>query len=135
MLSRNLGEAYKKGLHFMSNLYERIHSLCDERGINITQMCKESGASRGSLTDLKSGRKQDLSLKTLTKIADYFGVSVDFLTREENAPTENGGRAVSDEEIMFALFGGKGNITMEMYEEVKEFARFVQQREEAKNKK
>ena len=135
MLPRNLGEAYKKGLRFMSNLYERIYSLCDERGINVTQMCKESGASRGSLTDLKSGRKQDLSLKTLTKIADYFGVSVDFLTREENAPTETGGRVVSDEDIMFALFGGKGNITAAMYEEVKEFAQFVYQREENKNKK
>ena len=135
MLSRNLVEAYKKGLYFMSNLYERIDSLCKERGINITTMCKESGASRGSLTDLKSGRKQDLSIKTLTKIADYFGVSVDYLTREEKTPTESGERVVSDEEIMFALFGGKGDITDAMYEEVKEFARFVYQREENKNKK
>ena len=84
MLLRNLGKVYKKGLEFMSDLYERIDQLCKERGINITTMCKESGASRGSLTDLKSGRKQGLSVDTLTKIAAYFGVSVDYLTGQEN---------------------------------------------------
>jgi len=114
----------------MSNLYERIDSLCKERGINITTMCKESGASRGSLTDLKSGRKQDLSIKTLTKIADYFGVSVDFLTREEKAPTESGERKFKDDEIMFALSrGGEQEITDEMFEEVKRFAAYIAQRE------
>ena len=87
MLSRNLGKVYKKGLLYMSDLYERIDQLCKEKGINITTMCKESGASRGSLTDLKSGRKQNLSIETLTKIAVYFGVSVDYLTAKENEKT------------------------------------------------
>lgn len=63
----------------MDNLYNRIESLCDDRGINITEMCRESGASRGSLTDLKMGRKKLLNADTLAKIANYFGVSVDYL--------------------------------------------------------
>lgn len=67
----------------MSKLYERIDHLCSERHINITTMCKESGASRGSLTDLKVGRKQSLSVETLRKIADYFNVSTDYLLGKE----------------------------------------------------
>lgn len=67
----------------MSDLYKTILSLCQSRNINITQMCKESGASRASLTDLKMGRKQSLSAETLTKIANYFGVSVDYLLNGE----------------------------------------------------
>ena len=128
MLSRNFSEVHKKGLHFMSDLYERIDLLCKERNINITTMCKESGASRGSLTDLKFGRKQSLSIDTLTKIATYFGVSVDYLAGKENAPTKSGERQVSDDDIKFALFGGDGEITDAMYEEVKQFAAFVKTR-------
>lgn len=75
----------------MSDLYTRIDKLCKDRNINITIMCKESGASRGSLSDLKFGRKQNLSIDTLTKISSYFGVSVDYLTGKEeqkNPPSE-----------------------------------------------
>ena len=79
MLLRNLSEVYKKGLRFMSDLYNRIEILCKEKKISITTMCKESGASRASLSDLKVGRKQSLSADTLSKIAHYFSVSVDFL--------------------------------------------------------
>ena len=79
MLSRNLGEVYKKGLFFMSDLYSRIEDLCKAKNQTITTMCKESGASRASLSDLKMGRKQTLSADTLSKIARHFSVSVDYL--------------------------------------------------------
>lgn len=129
MLLRNLGEVYKKGLFLMSDLYKRIEELCQSRNESITTMCKESGANRASLSDLKVGRKQSLSADTLSKIAVHFGVSVDYLLgKEENTTAENGKRAVSDDEIKFALFGGDGEITDEMYEEVKRFAEFVKQR-------
>ena len=63
----------------MSKLYEIIESLCKDNGINITKMCKDTGVSRSSLTDLKKGRSADLSFPTLKKIADYFNVPVDVL--------------------------------------------------------
>lgn len=136
MLSRNLGEVYKKGTKDMSNLYNRIEELCQENNESITTMCKKSGASRASLSDLKVGRKQNLSAETLSKIAAHFEVSVDYLLGKEakNAPTGNGERSVSDDDIKFALFGGDGEITDAMYEEVRRFAAYVKQRE-AGNKK
>lgn len=75
----------------MANLYENIEKLCKQRGVNVTTMCKESGASRGSLTDLKNGRKQTLKYETLDKIASYFGTSVDALVsgnQKENPPQQ-----------------------------------------------
>ena len=75
----------------MANLYENIEKLCKQRGVNVTTMCKESGASRGSLTDLKNGRKQSLKYETLDKIASYFGTSVDALVsgnQKENPPQQ-----------------------------------------------
>lgn len=78
MLSHNLGEVHKRGLHFMSDLYKRIESLCKSQGSNVTVMCKESGANRASLSDLKMGRKRTLSIETLSKIANHYGITVDY---------------------------------------------------------
>ena len=66
-------------------LYENIQALCKKRGINVTIMCRECGASRGALGDLKAGRKQFLSADTLKKIADYFAVSIDSLLSGKEA--------------------------------------------------
>lgn len=71
----------------MLTLYKRIERLCEERGINITQLSKGSGANRATLSDLKMGRKQSLSSKTLGLIANYFGVTVDYILG--NSPDSN----------------------------------------------
>lgn len=75
----------------MSSLYSRISDLCKEKGVSVTEMCRSSGASRGSLTDLKNGRISGLNIGTLEKISSYFGVSIDYLNcgegQEKPAPT------------------------------------------------
>lgn len=68
----------------MSNLYNRIDVLCKNRNVSITVMCKEAGVSRASLSDLKMGRNQSLSADTLSKIAAYFCVTVDYLLGKED---------------------------------------------------
>lgn len=122
----------------MSDLYNRIESLCEKKDISVTAMCKEAGVSRASLSDLKAGRKQRLSAGTLDKIAGFFGTTVDFLlgrAPEDTAPAHPGKGNVSDEDIKFALFGGDGEITDAMYAEVRSFAAYVKQREAQKNRK
>lgn len=83
------------------------------------------------------GRKKSISAETANKIASYFGVSVGYLlgAEAEKAPTVKGERRVSDEDIKFALFGGDGEITDAMYDEVKRFAQMVKLREEAEKGK
>lgn len=70
----------------MGNLYDKIEALCGEQGISITTMCKNAGISRAPLSDLKMGRSKILSSATLSKIAAYFGVSVDYLLGNEEKP-------------------------------------------------
>lgn len=67
----------------MSELYERIKTMCVNRGVNVTEMCKQAGVSRSSLTDLNKGRIQTLTAETLSKIGNYFGVTVDELMGKE----------------------------------------------------
>ena len=63
------------------DLYQRIVQLCDDRNVRPGRMCLDLGISRGIITDLKMGRKKDLSADTLAKIAGYFGITVDELRR------------------------------------------------------
>ena len=72
-----------KGGTEMGTLYEKIISLCDEKGIKGGRMCTDIGMSKGILTDLKMGRQSGISTQNAQKIASYFGVSVGYLLGEE----------------------------------------------------
>ena len=65
---------------------------------------------------------------TAAKLAEYLGVTTDYLlTGQAEAKPK-----ITDDDIKFALFGGDGEITDAMYEEVRQFAAFVRQREAEK---
>lgn len=122
----------------MSILYDRLAHLCAERGIKGGRMCSDLGLSKSLMTDLKMGRKSGISAITAQKIASYFGVTVGYLLGEETEkmPDETVERKFTDGEIMFALSrGGEAEITDEMFEEVKNFAAYIAQREAMKKKK
>ena len=108
--------------------FNRFKALCDGKNISVYRACTDIGLNRSAVAKWKSGGKPNGS--TAAKLADYFGVSTDYLLEQtdEKTPAEIQ-RVVSDEDIKFALFGGDGEITDEMYEEVKRFAAFIKQRE------
>ena len=106
----------------MGSMYERIAALCAQNGIKPGKLCADTGLSRGLLSDLKNGRTKSLSAKNARIIAEYFDVSVGWLLGEAEAP-----RPVTDADIKFALFGGDGEITDEMYLEVRKFAAYLKQ--------
>ena len=69
----------------MLNLYERIELLCKENGTTVSKMCIEIGISKSTMSELKHGRTQTLSAKTLSKISDYFGCTVDALIGNDSS--------------------------------------------------
>ena len=73
----------------MSNLYEKIIGLCEEKGIKGGKMCTDIGISKGTLTDLKMGRQAGVSIANAQKIASYFGVSVGYLMGWEEEEKKN----------------------------------------------
>lgn len=66
--------------------YDVIKKLCTEHGIALTALEKELEFGRGSLGKLKSG---GTSAKRLQKVADYFGVSINYLMTGEDNSTNN----------------------------------------------
>jgi transcriptional regulator with XRE-family HTH domain len=114
--------------------YENYIFLCNKVGKSPSSVAVEIGLAKPAVTRWKNGGQPTDS--TVAKLATYFGVTTDYLLGKENkkAPTDSGERQVNHEDIKFALFGGADEITDAMYEEVRNFAEFVKQREAEKRK-
>lgn len=115
--------------------FDVFYELCKRKGVSCKRAAEEIGLSNSITTKWKKTGATP-SGDTLRKIAEYFDVSVGYLLGEETekAPTSEGERTISDDDIKFALFGGDGEITDAMYDEVRQFAAFVKNREANKKK-
>ena len=77
----------------MTNFYNKFIELCETKGISPTKVAREIGIGTPNVTYWKNGSlpKADTALK----LADYFGVTVDYLlgtyTKEpgKRVPTDN----------------------------------------------
>ena len=108
----------------------RFKALCQEQGISVYKACTDIGLNRSAVAKWKNGGSPNGT--TAAKLADYFGVTTDYLLGQNDLRDPEPRPAVSDEDIKFALFGGDGEITDEMYDEVKRFAAYIRQREKNK---
>lgn len=59
-------------------MYEIFEKLLQKYGVTAYKVSKATGVTQTSLSNWKSGRSTP-SAKTLQKIADYFGVSIEYL--------------------------------------------------------
>ena len=65
-------------------MYEIFERLLKERGVTAYKVSKSTGIGASTFSDWKNGRSTPKQEK-LQKIADYFGVTVDYLiTGQEN---------------------------------------------------
>lgn len=117
-------------------IIKRIELRITELGMSKAEFYKKSGISSASYSQWNTGKYKPSEAK-LQSAADCLGVSLEYLyfgveTRSKKAPTVSGEREISKEDIKFALFGGDGEITDAMYDEVLRFAAFVKQREAEK---
>lgn len=74
----------------------------------------------------ENGNDVQPSTDVLHKISEYFDVSIDYLVSGSERSS------ITDSDIKFALFGD-GEITDEMFDEVKSYAQYV--KEKYRNKK
>ena len=104
---------------------EKIRNARKALGLTQRQLAERLGVANTSV----SNWEKDLSrpdADMVQKLCDILGLQPNEFY---GAPSRN---TVSDEDIKFALFGGDGEITDAMYDEVKRFAAFLKQREAGK---
>ena len=109
-------------------MYEIFVELLQKNNMTAYQVCKATGIAPATVSDWKSGKstpKQD----KLKKIADHFGVSLDYLMTGKESQAR---KPVSDEDVKLALFGGDGDVTDEMWEEAKFAIELIKKRHQRK---
>lgn len=112
--------------------YDRFVLLCSRKGVTPSRAAIDAGLSKSTVTKWKNDPSTRPTGTVIDKLTRYFGISVSELLGE-NEPSENRAQ-LRDSDIKFALFGGREDITDAMYDEVRSFAAFVLQREDAKKK-
>ncbi len=110
--------------------YDRFVLLCSRKGVSPSRAAEDAGLSKSTVTKWKNDASVRPTGNVIGKLTRYFDISVSELLGE--SAEAGGNRVVTDEEIKFALFGGDGEITDEMYQEVRSFAEYVKQRENRK---
>lgn len=124
----------------MEEIYKRIERLCDNAGINITTMCKMAGVPRSALSDYKAGRIKSLSADKLSKIAAYFGVSVDYLLgneeKEKPAASKDSELDALLKDELIAFYGEvKENLDQNDIDDLKTFMRMKAEIKKNREKK
>lgn len=102
--------------------FTNYSNLCKEQKQTPTGIALKLGISPSSVTKWKKGAVPKGTI--LNDIAEYFGVSVDYLlgnTEIKNTPYRQSPREIAQ----VALFGGDTDVTPEMWEELQEFADYV----------
>ena len=103
---------------------DRFEALCRAKGVKPGRACTEMGVSRTLAAKWKATGTEKPSAEVLEKMSAYFGLSIDEILGNENAPTREDERPVSDDDIKFALWGTR-EIDDDVLEQVKAFAKFA----------
>lgn len=60
-------------------MYNKVKCMCDENGITITALEREIGLGRRTIA---KWQKSSPTVENLKKVADYFGVSIEYFLEE-----------------------------------------------------
>lgn len=69
-------------------MYKRYVQLRDERGVTDYRVAVETGITKSTFTDWKSGRSAP-KIEKLKLIADFFGVPVDYFLSDADEAAES----------------------------------------------
>ena len=109
-----------------------VKKLVDSKGISQKELAIIIGVSQPTVSDWCSNKK-DPRGKNLDLLSKTFGVPKSTILGYDELPTEK--PFVSDEDIRFALSGGEEPISKAQFEEVKQFVRFIRERDKSNGNK
>ena len=119
-------------------IVDRIKSVAASKGVKLKHLTDKMGSYKQRFAECRNG-KSSLSDDEIKICAKELGVSFDWLkTGNDNDYNKHGIKQntsieLGEKEIMFALLDGDADeITDDMYEEIKTFAKFLAQQRRAK---
>lgn len=110
--------------------YDVYVNLCQGIGKKPSTVAEQLGINKSTVTNWKKFGYTPRG-DVLQRIADFFDVSVDDLLGNGQSPVR-GERQISDEDIMFALWGDASDISRDDLEDVRRYASFIRERKQQK---
>lgn len=111
--------------------YNNYVDQCNKMGLSPSAAAEAMGFKRSVVTRWANGTKPRQA--TLQRIASFFGCTVEDLEKEK-APSEDGERGMTDDDLKFALWGGdKEEMDDEDLKAVREYAEFIRDRKRKGN--
>lgn len=109
-----------------------LRELRENKGLTLEQVAEALGLRNQYISNYELGKRRP-DYDTLAKLADFYGVTVDYLLGREQkkAPTQEGECQISDDDIKFALWGTR-EIDDDVLDRVRQFAKFAQENEKNK---
>ncbi|MGF3066612.1 helix-turn-helix domain-containing protein [Facklamia sp. P12950] len=96
--------------------FDRLKILCDKQGISINVLEERVGLGQNTLY---SWKKKIPSGQNLTKVADYFNVSIDYLLGRTDNPT------IKDDDDFLVAAHIDGDFTEEEMEDIRDYIEFI----------
>lgn len=117
---------------------ERLRELRKQHGLTTTALANIVGCSNPTITHYEKGdRKPDPEM--LKKLADYFGVSVDYLLgrNEKSSPAEQESVKIPDalKPYQFAFFEGMDGLSEESVKDILKYVQFTREKEKQEKEK
>lgn len=107
----------------MSKISDRLYNLIIEKGISYGELSKLTGIPKSALQRYATGETEKIPIDRIEAMAKALNSSAAFIMGwEEDFPKET---KSTDKELKVALFGGDGEVTDEMWDEVKKFAQYI----------
>jgi len=104
---------------------EKVERLCRSKGESPSKACVNMGLSNAAFTHWKKDGNTPYPA-TVKRVADYFGVSVDYFYKDEEVDAQ------TIESAKVAVFGADVEVTDEEWDEIRQYAQFIKQRKAAK---
>ena len=110
---------------------QRLSELMASRTLTNYQLAKDLDIHPTTVANWLAGKAP--RKKTLALLAEYFGVSTDYLLgNEQKEKPATDGQAINEEALKLALFGGNTDVTDAMWEEAKNYIQYIKEREKSK---
>lgn len=118
------------------NIAQRLQELLCLKGISRSRLAREIGVHTSTVSNWLDGK--EVKAENLSSLCAYFGCSLDYLagqiSAQEKAPTMESERGISDNDLMFGLWGDSDDVDEEDLADVKRYAQFVRERKRDKRK-
>lgn len=119
-------------------MYEIFEQLLKEKNLTAYKVHKATGVAQSSLSDWKNGKSKP-KYESMKKIADFLGVSVDYLTEGNAAPPPTAQQkkpipqedALSLDTLEYALYGEARDLDDDEKQQVLDLVRLMKRKKQA----